>query len=172
MRSRRRLAPALLAPALLSPVVLVALAACSDGPAPEPDASPSVSAPTGAGQTTPEPPTPDDQRAALASAGDATDLFAGEVTGGASQQASVADVAAGSYAPRVVCTSADGAPVTVTVVAAGAELASYEAPCVPLIEGGATMADGSSFDVPGGALDVTVAAVTDAVVAVGLVPAG
>jgi hypothetical protein len=34
------------------------------------------------------------------------------------------------------------------------------------------MADGSSFDVPGGALDVTVAAVTDAVVAVGLVPAG
>ncbi|WP_152667266.1 hypothetical protein [Cellulomonas sp. FA1] len=165
MRPRRRLAALLLAPA-----AALVLAACSDGEAPAPGPTSPVAPRAGAGAS--EPPSPDDQRAVLAQTGDATEAFAGAVAGGGTQRATLADVTAGSYAPRVVCTSDDGAPVTVTVVADGAEVASSEAPCVPLVEGGATMADGPSFDLPGGAVDVTVTAATDAVVAVGLVAAG
>lgn len=163
MRSRRRLAAV--------PVLLLALAACSDGSAPAPDTTLTAPAPTGASDEPAGLPSVDDQRGALAAAGDATEALVAPVAAGATGTAQVADATAGTYRLRVVCTSTDGAPVVVTVSAAGGELTSYQAPCIPVFEGGATMADSDVFDVPAGALDVSVEAAAESVVAVGLVAA-
>lgn len=161
MRSRRRLAAV--------PLLLLALAACSDGTGGDaPDQDASVPAITGEGQGATELPTVDDQKAALAASGEATEALAATVAEGATEKAQIAEAAAGSYTVRVVCTSKDGAPVTVTLASAGADLTSYQAPCTPVFEGGTMIADSDPFQVPGGAVDVTVVANTESAVAVGL----
>ncbi|UZN02642.1 hypothetical protein [Cellulomonas sp. S1-8] len=168
MRLRRRLAAV--------PFLLLALAACSDDAAPEPTAAPedsaSVPAITGEGRGGTELPSVEDQQGALGAAGDATEVLAAPLAEGATETAQVAEATAGPHLLRVACTSKDGAPVIVTVTAAGAELTSYQAPCTPVFQGGTTVADSDPFDVPAGALDVSVVAATEAVVAVGLVAAG
>ncbi len=160
MRSRRRLA--------VVPVLLLALVACSDDTsAPEDDASfPPI---TGEGRGGSELPAPEDQAAALESSGAVVEVFSGALAEGETGSGQVADVAAGTQLLRVVCTSQDGAPVTVTVTAGDDEVTSYPAPCAPVFQGGATMSDSDAFDVPGGALDVTVTANTGSVAAVGLI---
>lgn len=170
MRSRRRLA--------LPVLLLLTLAACSEGTTPEPEPSASASdgqiaAPTVPGRGQTELPTVEEQQEALASAGESTEAFAAPLDAGESEVGQVADVPAGAHLLRVVCTSSDGAPVTVTVAAAdGAELTSYQAPCVPVFQGGSTMAESDPFEIPGGTVDVGVKAAADSVVAVGLVAAG
>lgn len=160
------------------PFALLTLTACtSDEPAPDtaPDSGPGeVSMPpvTGEGLGATELPPAADLEAALASTGDVTAGYAGAVTPDAPVAVQAADVAAGSVLLRVACTSDDGAPVTVGVSAAGAPLTSYQAPCVAVIEGGSTMADSDPFQVPGGAVDLTVEAPAEAVVAIGFVAAG
>ena len=153
------------------PFVLLALAACSDGTQAAPDGSAAPLPAKGTGNS--ELPTVDDQRAALQAAGESAEVVVTTVAGDATATGQVADVAAGPHMLRVVCTSSDGAPVTVTVTAGEAELTSYQAPCVPVYQGGTTMADSDPFEVPAGAVDVTVAAGAESVVAVGLAtPAG
>ncbi|MBO0920177.1 hypothetical protein J1G42_04965 [Cellulomonas sp. zg-ZUI222] len=171
MRSRRRLA--------LPVLLLLTVAACSEGTTPEPEPSASASdgqiaAPTVPGRGQTELPTVEEQQEALASAGESTEAFAAPLDAGESEVGQVADVPAGPYLLRVVCTSSDGGPVTVTVAAAadGTELTSYQAPCAPVFQGGSTMADSDPFEVPAGAVDVGVTAAADSVVAVGLVAAG
>jgi len=151
------------------PLLLLTLAACSDADTPEPDLE---SVPTIEGRGESDLPTADEQQAALVATGDVTEVLAAVLDEGAEEAAQVADAPAGPHLLRVVCTSSDGAPVVVTVSAAGSDLTSYQAPCVPVFQGGATMADSDAFEVPGGALDVAVAATTESVVAVGLVAAG
>ncbi len=168
MRSRRRLA---------LPFLLLALAACSDGTTPAPDASTpqedgQIAAPTVPGRGQTELPTVAEQQEALAAAGESTEAFAAALEAGQSEVGQVADVPGGPHLLRVVCTSSDGGPVTVTVVAAGTELTSYQAPCVPVFQGGSTMADSDPFEVPAGPVDVGVTAAAESVVAVGLVAAG
>jgi len=160
---------------LALPVLVLALGACTEGTT-TPDQGAStpaeMAAPTVPGRGGTELPTVADQQEALAAGGDATEAFAAPVDAGGTEVGQVPDVAAGSYLLRVVCTSSDGGPVTVTVAASGADLTSYQAPCVPVFQGGSTMADSDPFEVPGGVLDVGVTASADSVVAVGLVPAG
>lgn len=131
-----------------------------------------VPAVTGEGAGATELPTVDDQTAALESSGGATQAVAATVAAGATETGQVADAPAGSHLLRVACTSSDGAPLTVTVTAAGTELTSYQAPCIPTFEGGTTLADSDAFQVPGGAVDVTVVAASESSFAVGLVAAG
>jgi len=150
------------------PLILLALGACTGGQEPDqPDESFAVPEITGRGGT--ELPSQEDVRAAL---DDATEAFAGQVDAAGTGTGQVADAAAGPHVLRVVCTSTDGAPVTVSVSAAGADLTSYQAPCAPVFQGGSTMAESDAFEVPAGALDVSVAANSESVVAVGLVAAG
>jgi len=163
MRSRRRLAAV--------PFLLLALAACSgDDPAPEPSTD-LETIPAIEGRGDQELPTADAQREALAAAGEVTEALVAPLAAGATETAQVPDAPAGSYLLRVVCTSSDGAPVVVTVRGGETELTSYQAPCVPVYQGGSTMADSDVFEVPGGALDVTVTAAAESVVAVGLAAA-
>ncbi|MBO3088149.1 hypothetical protein [Cellulomonas dongxiuzhuiae] len=169
MRSRRRLAAV--------PLLLLALAACSDGTTPPdgadaPEENLSPPPVTGEGKGATELPPVADQSAALEAAGGAVQALAAEIAGGATETAQVAETTAGPHLLRVACTSSDGAPVTVTVAAGGNDLTSYQAPCIPMIEGGSTMADSDAFEVPGGPVDVSAVAASDSTVAVGLVPAG
>jgi len=165
MRSRRRLA--------VVPFVLLALGACSDGTTPEPqDDAPDMGAPTIEGRGDTELPTPDDQQAVLEDSGDATSAVTALLAAGASESGQVTGAQAGSHLLRVVCTSSDGAPVTVTVTAGESELTSYQAACVPMFQGGATMADSDAFEVPAGDVAISVTAAAESSVAVGLVPAG
>lgn len=164
MRSARRLA--------VLPLVLLTLAACTGGDdaAPAPEESMTIPAIEGRGEdmTLPE---ATEQSAALASTGDVVEAWSGALAAD-EEQTGQAEVAAGQQSLRVACTSEDGAPVTVTVSAAGEEVTSFQAPCVPVYQGGTTMADGDPFEVPGGVVDVVVVAAAASTVAVGLVAAG
>ncbi|ADG75831.1 hypothetical protein Cfla_2948 [Cellulomonas flavigena DSM 20109] len=166
MRSRRRLAAA-----PLSLLVLV-LAACSSGS----DGDTLDSAPTIPGRGGTELPSADDQRAALESSGDAVFVLSAEISPDAPESVKVEEAPAGTHVVRVACTSSDGAPLTITVSAGGQDLTSYQAACVPVFQGGATIADSDPFELPGGAVDVNVVAAAESVAAVGLaaseVPAG
>ena len=155
------------------PIALLVLTACTAGTEPDAEGPGEVSMPpvTGEGLGATELPPAEDLEAVLTSSGDVTGGFTGNVTPEAPVTADVPEVAAGSVLLRVACTSDDGAPVTVSVAAAGAPLTSYQAPCVPVFEGGSTMADSDAFQVPGGALQLTVEAPAEAVVAIGFVPA-
>lgn len=153
------------------PLVLLALAACTDGTQPAPDEQISSGPLPGKGTGNSELPTVDDQRGALQAAGESAEALVSVVAGDATATGQVADVAAGPHVLRVVCTSSDGAPLTVTVAAGETELTSYQAPCVPVYQGGTTMADSDAFEVPAGTVDITVAAGAESVVAVGLAAA-
>ncbi len=155
------------------PFVLLALGACSDGTTPEPqDDAPDMGAPTIEGRGDTELPTPDEQQAVLEDSGDAASAVTALLAAGASESGQVTGAQAGSHLLRVVCTSSDGAPVTVTVTAGDSELTSYQAACVPVFQGGATMADSDAFEVPAGDVDISVTAAAESSVAVGLVPVG
>ncbi|GIG40279.1 hypothetical protein [Cellulomonas phragmiteti] len=171
MRIRRRLAAA--------PFLLLALAACSDDAATTPDADAdapedNLSLPpiTGEGRGSTELPALEDQTGALEASGGGPAALAATIAAGATEAGQVAEAAAGSYTLRVACTSSDGAPLTITVSAAGSDLTQYQAPCTPVFQGGTTMADSDPFQVPGGPLELGVVAASDSAVAVGLVPAG
>ena len=169
MRSRRRLA------VLAAPLVVLALGACSDdAPAPEATSTEDamdMGAPTIEGRGGTELPSLDENTAVLEDAGGTSPVVAATLDAEGTESEQVAGVEAGSYVLRVVCTSSDGAPVTVTVTAGDSELTSYQAACVPVFQGGSTMADSDAFEVPAGDVQVSVEAASESVVAVGLVPA-
>ena len=162
MRSRRRLAAVPLS------LLVLALAACSGG---DGDGDTLESAPTIAGRGGTELPTPDEQQAALESAGEVTQVLAAAIAPDAPEVAQVAEAPTGPHVVRVACTSSDGAPLTITVSAGGQDLTSYQAACVPVFQGGATIADSDPFELPGGAVDVNVVAASESVAAVGLAAA-
>lgn len=157
MRSRRRLAAVPLS------LLVLALAACSGG-----DDDTLDSAPTIPGRGGTELPSADDQKAALDSFGEYVFVLSSEISPDAPESVKVEDSTAGSHVVRVACTSSDGAPLTITVSAEGKDLTSYQAACVPVFQGGATIADSDPFELPGGAVDVNVVAASESVAAVGL----
>lgn len=160
MRSRRRLAAVPLS------LLVLALAACSGG-----DDDTLDSAPTIPGRGGTELPSADEQKAALDSFGDYVSVLAAEISPDAPESAKVEDAPAGTHVVRVACSSSDGAPLTITVSAEGKDLTSYQAACVPVFQGGATIADSDPFELPGGAVDVNVVAASQSVAAVGLAAA-
>lgn len=156
MRSRRRLAAV--------PVLLLALAACSGD-------DPFNGAPTIEGRGGTELPGVEENAEVLESAGEATPVVSAQLDAGATETGTAAGAEAGPHLLRVVCSSSDGAPVTIVVTAGESELTSYQGACVPVFQGGSTMTDSDAFEVPGGDVEVKVTAASESVVAVGLVPA-
>ena len=160
MRSRRRLAAVPLS------LLVLALAACSSGS--DGDGDTLDSAPTIPGRGGRELPAAAHHNAALESSGEAVFVLSADISPDAPESVKVEDAPAGPHVVRVACTSADGAPLTITVSAGGQDLTSYQAACVPVFQGGATIADSDAFELPGGAVDVNVVAASESVAAVGL----